>query len=234
MLFYVASALFSIFYSLLMLPVLVCMPFRIKNVITAFGGRCILFFSKVFDGITYEIVGKENIPEGPCVVAAEHKSPLETLILYVEFRNGVYVMKKELRRFPLLNMWWIIIGTVFIDRKSGISAMRKLLRECSTHVEKGRTVLIFPEGTRVSSSEAGTREYASGVAAMYQKLGIPVVPVVLNTDKYWPRDTISFSKKKGKALLKVMPPIEQGLSKVEFMQSLKERILEGRKSIGFE
>ncbi|MDB1135685.1 lysophospholipid acyltransferase family protein [Candidatus Anaplasma sp. TIGMIC] len=234
MLFYVASALFSIFYSLLMLPILVCMPFSVKNVATAFAGRCLLFFSKVFDGVTYEVIGKENVPEGPCVIAAEHKSPFETLILYVEFRNSIYVMKKELRTFPLLNLWWMMIGTVFIDRKSGISAMRKLLRECDAHVKKGRKVLMFPEGTRVSGKDAEAREYASGVAAIYQKLEIPVVPIVLNTDEYWPRNTVSFSKKKGKALLKVMPPIEQGLSKVEFMQSFKERILEGKKSLGFK
>jgi 1-acyl-sn-glycerol-3-phosphate acyltransferase len=60
------------------------------------------------------------------------------------------------------------------------------------------------------------------VAALYGKLGVPVVPVALNSGRYWPRR--SFLKYPGTIIVEILPPIPPGLAKPVFMAELERRI----------
>jgi 1-acyl-sn-glycerol-3-phosphate acyltransferase len=90
-------------------------------------------------------------------------------------------------------------------------------REATRH---GCSIVIFPEGTR--KPPGAPPDYKSGVAALYGALGVPVVPVALNTGLFWPRR--SFVKRPGRAVVELLEPIPPGLDRHRFMALLEERI----------
>jgi 1-acyl-sn-glycerol-3-phosphate acyltransferase len=107
-----------------------------------------------------------------------------------------------------------------VDRQGGGSALKRMLRAARAAVAHGRSILIYPEGTRTPPGER--RPYQPGVAALYGDLGVPVVPVALNSGLFWGRR--SFHKKPGVITIEFLPPIAPGLPRREFMAELQERI----------
>jgi 1-acyl-sn-glycerol-3-phosphate acyltransferase len=80
--------------------------------------------------------------------------------------------------------------------------------------------VIFPEGTRVSPGDQ--RPYQIGTAALYRQLGVPVVPMALNSGLFWGRR--QWVKRPGVITLEILPPIAPGLSREAFMETLRNRI----------
>ena len=219
MAFYIISTLFTILYGVLLLPVVWFIPASYQNIACVWWTRAILWMCKVLDGISYEIIGRDCLPKGQFIVASAHQSPLETLILYAELRHVVTVLKKELKTLPMIGMGLMALKMVFVDRDKKIAALRKMVQECEMRIKEGRTLVLFPEGTtrRHDNTE---RRLHRGVAAVYSKVSLPVVPVVLDTGRYWPGDIFTLSKKKGKAKIKILPAIAPGLDSEEFMNRL--------------
>ena len=80
--------------------------------------------------------------------------------------------------------------------------------------------MIMPEGTRIPPGRTG--RYQPGVAALYKQLGLPVVPVALNSGLYWGRRALE--KKPGTVIIEFLEPIEPGLQRSLFMKTLEEGI----------
>ncbi|MBO42717.1 MAG: 1-acyl-sn-glycerol-3-phosphate acyltransferase [Rhodospirillaceae bacterium] len=171
-------------------------------------------------GITHEIRGLENIPNGPIMIASKHQSMWDTQIYNLIFYDCIFVLKRSLLAVPLVGWFMWRAGMIAVDRRAGAAAMRKLLRDARTSVENGHTIVIFPEGTRMPPGERGC--YQPGVAALYKELGLPVVPVALNSGTYWPRR--AFKKRPGCIVLEFLPAIEPGLDRHDFMKELEEQI----------
>jgi 1-acyl-sn-glycerol-3-phosphate acyltransferase len=85
---------------------------------------------------------------------------------------------------------------------------------------EGRPIVIFPEGTRSAPGES--RPYKSGVAALYQELNLPIVPMALNSGLLWPKN--AFIKKRGVVTVEFLPPIPPGLPREEMMQRLRDEL----------
>ena len=113
---------------------------------------------------------------------------------------------------------------ICLDRKGGTKALKKLIRDVNDRLDDGRSVVIFPEGTRKFPGEAP--DYKPGIAAIYANTKCPIVPVRLNSGEFWPK--AARVKKPGKIIMEFMEPMPQGLSKKEFMKELEARI-EGTK-----
>jgi 1-acyl-sn-glycerol-3-phosphate acyltransferase len=94
------------------------------------------------------------------------------------------------------------------------------VRQAKAAIAEGRSILIFPEGTRVAIG--AERPYQVGTAALYRQLGVPVVPVALNSGLFWGRR--KFIKWPGVIDVEVLPPILPGLGRAAFMTTLRERI----------
>jgi 1-acyl-sn-glycerol-3-phosphate acyltransferase len=90
--------------------------------------------------------------------------------------------------------------------------------EAQAALKDGRPILIFPEGTRKQPGAAP--DYKPGVAGLYSLLGVPCVPVALNSGVYWK----GFAKYPGTIVLEFLEPIPPGLKRAEFMRVLEERI----------
>ena len=93
-------------------------------------------------------------------------------------------------------------------------------------VAAGRPILIFPEGTRVLPGEQP--QLQPGFAGLYKSLGIPVVPVALDSGRLWPRKI--FVKRPGIVTMRVGETIPPGLPRQEVEARVHAAInaLEGR------
>ena len=94
------------------------------------------------------------------------------------------------------------------------------MRQAKAALAEGRSILIFPEGTR--TPVGSQRSYQVGTAALYRQLGVPVVPVALNSGVFWGRR--KFIKWPGVIDVELLPAIPPGLDRKTFMATLRERI----------
>jgi 1-acyl-sn-glycerol-3-phosphate acyltransferase len=220
------SILFNLLYGIWTAGMhILCLPllFASRRVVQKAGGIWIdgtLWLLKQVVGIDYRIVGAENLPAMPAVYAAKHQSAWETLFLSRYLNFPAFVLKKELLSIPLFGWFLKKAGMIAVDRKAGASALRSMARQATETLESGRSILIFPEGTRVAPGQ--TKPYQPGVAALYTHQKVPVVPVALNSGLFWGRR--AFIKKPGTIVVEFLPPIPPGLDRRTLMRELETRI----------
>ena len=180
----------------------------------------VLFCLRVVCGITSEVRGRENLPSEACLIACKHQSAWETLMLPAVLRDVAFVLKQQLLRIPLFGWYMMKLGMIPIDRAGGAAALRRMVEATRRSLAQGRSVVIFPEGTRTLPGKR--RPYHPGVAALYLQLQVPVVPVALNSGLLWGRR--SFVKRPGRIVLEFLPPIRPGLPRKQFMRELETSI----------
>ena len=168
-------------------------------------------------GIRYRVIGREHIPRGACIVAAKHQSAWETFKLHLILGDPAIVLKRELLSIPLIGWYMSRSGSIPIDRAGRTKALSNMTEAARKAAAQGRPIVIFPEGTRAAVGES--RPYKSGVAALYQDLNLPIVPMALNSGLLWPKD--SFFKKRGLITVEFLPPIPPGLPREEMMRRLR-------------
>ncbi len=171
-------------------------------------------------GIDWRERGRENLPEGPVIVACKHQSAYETIVMQLLLRDPAIVMKRELLNIPFYGWYGQRMGMIPIDRSASSAAMRQMLRAAERAVAQGRPILIFPEGTR--AAPGAPARYHPGVAGLYKHLGLPVVPVALDSGLLWGRN--SARKNPGTVTFEYLPPIAPGLDRKTFMRELETRI----------
>jgi 1-acyl-sn-glycerol-3-phosphate acyltransferase len=180
----------------------------------------VAWIEKHIGGMSYRVVGRENIPEGSVIIAAKHQSAWETFKLHILFGDPAIVLKKELMAIPFWGWYLRRAGMIPIDRASGGKAISGMMLAAHRAKDAGRKIVIFPQGTRLVPGE--WRPYKNGVAALYQELNLPVVPMALNSGMFWPKN--SFIKKPGTITIEFLSPIPPGLPREELMKHLKDRL----------
>ena len=180
----------------------------------------LLFGLRIICGLNYRIEGQSNLPEGPILLASKHQSAWDTIIMPLIFPGAAVILKKELTWIPFYGWYLRKYGVIAIERGRGFVAIQKMRSEAKNCLNEGRSIIIFPEGTRVQPKS--TNKIHTGVAALYQDLEIPVVPIALNSGCFWGRR--SFVRKPGTITLRFLTPISPGLDKRGFLQTLEQRI----------
>jgi 1-acyl-sn-glycerol-3-phosphate acyltransferase len=211
----VRSALFAlIFYPGTVLFVLVCfaaMPFGRRPVRAVaeswarFHSRC----AATLLGIRARVEG--NPPAAPVLVAAKHQSMFETLELINLLDTPALVMKRELADIPIWGRLAKRYGIIPVDRAGGAKALRRMLKQAEEAIAEGRPIAIFPEGTRVPPGEQPPLQ--PGFAGLYRALGLPVIPLALDSGRLWPRR--GFVKRPGIITMRFGEPIPPGLKRQE-------------------
>lgn len=131
-------------------------------------------------GIQIQMEGLENLPaKGEVVVfAANHQSFLDIPILLASLSPPPPLLaRREIGKVPLLGFWMRQLGCVFVQREDARSGMAAL-KEAQAVVENGRSIVIFPEGTRSKGEAMG--EFLPGAVRIASKAAVPVVPVVID------------------------------------------------------
>jgi len=163
-----------------------------------------LWWLKICCNVTYEILGKENIPKKPCIVMCKHQSAFETLALQRIFIPQVWILKKELLQIPIYGWGLASMQPIAINRDSSIKSFKQIADQGCERLEKGYWVIIFPEGTRVAPNKK--KKYLPGGGMLAEKSGARIVPVAHNAGRLWPRN--SMIKKPGLITIKIGPVME--------------------------
>jgi 1-acyl-sn-glycerol-3-phosphate acyltransferase len=171
-------------------------------------------------GLKVEFRGVENIPPGAFILASKHQSALETFALFGQVKDFSFILKRELMRIPLFGWYLKYSEMIAIDRATGRAALQQAIDRSKELLSEGRSIFIFPEGTRTRPGAEPT--YKIGVAQIYSATGARCVPVALNTGVFWPRR--SFRKYPGHVVIEFLPVIEPGLRRGEFLKVLETRI----------
>jgi 1-acyl-sn-glycerol-3-phosphate acyltransferase len=202
--FYVGSVLF-VLTAVLALPLGTGAVRAVANVWAGFhrGSAALLL------GVRTRIEGE--VPSGAVLVAAKHQSMFETLDLVVILGTPRVVMKRELARIPVWGWLAQRYGMIAVDRAGGAAALRRMMKQGEAARAEDRPVVIFPEGTRVAPGESPPLQ--PGFAGLYRALGLPVVPLALDSGRVWPRR--SFVKRPGIVTMRFGDPIPPGLPRRE-------------------
>jgi 1-acyl-sn-glycerol-3-phosphate acyltransferase len=213
--FYVNTAVFLVLGSWLLLA-----PRRWAMEGLRLHGLASVWWMKVICGTRLEVRGREKLPQGAYLVLAKHQSAWDTFGLIPVFRDPAMVMKAELGLIPLYGWFSHKFEHIFVRRERGPSALKAMLRDARQRAQQGREIVIFPEGTR--RLPGAPPDYKPGFLALYEGLGLPSVPLALNSGLFWPRR--SFMRYPGTIVVEILDPVPPGLPRAEARALIQERI----------
>lgn len=196
-------------------------PERGVRLTSRLWARGVFMGLKSLVGLTYVERGRHNIPDEPCLIIANHQSTWETFAFLILFPDVAIVAKQELLTIPVFSWFLRKSPMIMIDRESGTKAIRKMIDESQAALAQGRSVLIFPEGTRKPVS--APIEFKRGIELLYARLDRVVLPVALNSGHFWGPGRPY--KRSGTISVSYLDPIQPGLPANEFTRKA-ERILE--------
>jgi 1-acyl-sn-glycerol-3-phosphate acyltransferase len=217
------SALFNVaFYlnflvqAVLFSPVLL-LPEKMFWPIGRFWVASSLWLHRRICGVDDEIRGVENLPGGGFIVASKHMSAWETLRLTELFPRPSFILKRQLLWIPLFGWYMWKAHMIPVDRGKGSAAIEAMTAHARRAIREGRQIIIFPEGTR--RPPGAPPAYRHGVTRLYRDLGVPCLPVALNSGLFWPRR--SFVHRRGTILVACLEAIPPGLPPEAFAETLQ-------------
>jgi 1-acyl-sn-glycerol-3-phosphate acyltransferase len=214
--------LFTPLYTVVILLSFPCRPHTRYRVIRPWS-VIMLAWLRLTCGLTYRVIGAENIPSQPCVILSKHQSAWETLALQSIFPPQVWVMKRELLRLPFFGWALALSSPIAIDRGTARQALKQLLDQGRDRLAQGFWVVIFPEGTRMAPGARG--KYKVGGAWLATHAGAAAVPVAHNAGEYWGRN--AFLKRPGTITLSIGKPIDSSGLKADELNARVETWIEG-------
>ena len=194
--------------------------------VVIFGGKIMGYWSaiclKVFLSTNIIIKGKENIIfKEKFFIACSHQSMFETFYLQTIFKAPVFILKKELINIPIFGWYLKKIGSISINRNKVSKENLNFFSQISKILEKSeRTLVIFPQGTRLNSDER--LPFKKGASRIYNELKVKCQPVAINSGKTWPKK--GFLKPNLTITISILKPIEAGLQKEIFLKNLQDII----------
>jgi 1-acyl-sn-glycerol-3-phosphate acyltransferase len=213
--FYINTAIFLIFGSWLLLgPRSWAMAGLKAHALTS------IWWLRLIVGTRLEVRGRENLPDGPALIASKHQSAWDTFGLVPLTRDPAIVMKEELFAIPLYGWFSRKFEMIGVRRERASVALRHMAADAANRASQGRDIVIFPEGTR--RPPGAPPAYKPGVMLLYESLGLPCVPVALNSGLFWPRR--SLIRRPGTIIVEFLPAIPPGLPRREFSALLQGRI----------
>lgn len=198
--------------------------------------RVIYRMERLLLGLDYRVVGQENVPPYPFLVAAKHQSLWETMKLHLLFDDPAVILKRELMHVPVWGWFAKKTKMIAVDRGARGKAIASMIDGGRETIADGRPIVIFPQGTRVGPDSY--KPYKVGIFALYDALDVPVLPVALNSGVFWQRR--AFRKHPGTITVEMLPAIKPGLDRETFLHQLEETletaskrlVAEARRDIG--
>ena len=105
-----------------------------------------LFFLKYICLLSYNFDNHEI--KTSKIIISRHQSTWETFFFMAYIDYPIFILKKELLMIPLFGWCLYLLKHISIDRSDGASSLKKIMKSCDEHIKQGRTLIIFPEGTR--------------------------------------------------------------------------------------
>jgi 1-acyl-sn-glycerol-3-phosphate acyltransferase len=172
-------------------------------------------------GIRARAEGRENIPAGPCVYAANHTSFIDppAIMKCIPGRIGILI-KKEIFSVPIVGPAFRLGQFVPVERAKREEAAGSV-DLAAEYLKQGLSFLIYPEGTRSPDGRLGT--FKKGGFALPIRAGVPVVPVAcIGAHRIMAKNSLRV--RPGEIVVRFCPPIDAAAYTVEQRGKLAERV----------
>lgn len=172
---------------------LICKIFSLERYVIRFSFimmRACIKIGLWLAGIKIIVTGSENIPQkSNIIIMGNHIAAMDPLIFIYTFVNPFVILAKHsLLRVPFVNLILIVMGAIFVNRKSIRSAAIAEAKAIKV-MREGRSIGIFPEGTRNRGGD--TKVFKKGAIKMALKTGTSILPVTLyNTNNFFIKNII--------------------------------------------
>ena len=157
--------------------------------------RGVIEGARILGGVNYRLHGEENLPAADdmrrVILCPKHQSTWETFYFASMASHPLaYVFKKELLRIPVFG--WCIgrLGMIHIDRKQRNQAWTKVAEQGVELMDRGKWIIMFPEGTRTQRGKKGN--YKSGATRLAVTTSAYVIPIAVTSARCWPARSFSF------------------------------------------
>ena len=218
-----AKALFHIFISYLMAPyifvgifvslattALVVRPFFRRHLFAylQWWQKLMMEFLTLTTGVNLSVSGLEHVDGlDNAIIVANHKSWLDPMVTVFALKpklSFAFMVKEGLLRIPLAGRYMRWAGFIAISRRRGANERNaQRLEDATAGLQKGVSLLVFPEGTRVEGHRFA--RFKKGAFTIAQSTQAPVVPVVISgTGRLLPRRT-PFARP-GPVHVDILPP----------------------------
>ena len=125
------------------------------------------------------VEGREHLhPRQSYVFVANHQGPVDIFLIYGYLgRNFKWMMKKALRKMPLVGVACEKARHIFVD-KSGPKAIKETIDKARATLQNGTSLVVFPEGSRTFTGHMGL--FRKGAFQLADDLQLPLVPVTID------------------------------------------------------
>lgn len=152
--------------------------------------RGVVTAARLVGGVQYRIHGEENLPPAEdmrrIVLCPKHQSTWETFFFPSMTPHPLaYVFKQELLHIPIFGWCLARLQMVHIDRSKRGEAWNKVAAEGRVLMDRGKWIIMFPEGTRTERGNKGS--YKTGATRLAVATGASVIPIAVTSGRCWPR-----------------------------------------------
>jgi len=209
-------------YILVLGPPLLIFTFITKNpdplYFTALKG--VLFFVRAV-GVRIKVVGRERIPAGTVIFAANHTSSADApAVVGAIPRRIAILLKQSLFEWPIVGQAFHLAHFIPVERTVRESAIGSL-EKATEAIKAGQSFLIYPEGTR--SPDGRLQEFKKGTAVMAIKAEVPLVPVACsNAHRIMKKRELKIYP--GEILVEFLAPINSTEYTLEQRDELNQRL----------
>ena len=215
--FFIVFYFFTFILAIFSLPLLL-FPRRFLSISLKLWSKFLSTLLYIFFRIEHKIIGEFKYKQ--VIYAIQHQSVWETVVLADQLPGSIaIIMKKELILLPIIGWLFRHSGAIPLNRGRHIQSIRRLLLGSENAIKKGDSIIIYPQGTRVMPG--AKKPYLPGVFAIYKHLNLPVVPIALNSGKFWYKFKLQGP---GEIKVTILPAILPGMGKKEFMSKLENLI----------
>jgi len=172
--------------------------------------------------------GREQIrPGGTYVLVANHQSLGDILVLFGLFKHYKWVSKRAIFKVPFIG-WNMSLNDYVALLRGDPKSIEEMMQACRTHLRRGSSVMVFPEGTR--STDGEVKPFKHGAFSLAKELGLPVVPIVVDgTRDALPKHGLMLDHPWGlQVRVRVLPPVEPKPDEdvASLMQRVRDQIVQ--------
>ena len=208
----VKSFIFNIILYFTLIPtsliIIFLYPFTSTIKLQIICSKWILFILnslKIICGVTWKIEGLKNIPKGPCVIVSNHQSAWESFFLQTLCIPSASIIKKELLFIPFFGWALACLKPIHLRRTKRYKSLKKVITHGSKKINKGFSLIIFPEGTRSRPNE-GLKAFSRSCGSLSVQNDVPILPICHNSGLFWVNKR--FIKKPGEVIVRIGPIIK--------------------------
>ncbi len=181
--FDILFAIWTIFCAIFGLPLGLSKKYAIY--LGKFWGNGVLILLKIVCNIGYSCKNLETLQNGSFLILSKHQSAWETIFFLTKIDKVSFVIKEGLLKVPFYGWYLKNMGMIPVKRSNTIGEMREMNNQILKSLQLGKSVVIFPQGTRTSPYEK--MRYKFGCLEIFKNYSGKVALIALNSGLFWPK-----------------------------------------------